>query len=206
MLACFLAVTGFVFCWLSSVTFALPVGRAYEMVSPVYKAGFGALNIEAVSPGGESVAFNSPGAFAGAPAGDTALDYVARREATGWVTSAEMTPSTLAPEFAGRDVSSTLGLIMNLGKPGPNDEAAFQEGLEEDFLLHSTASPDVSENWELAGLALKNLAGTPIVLSYEGANSDLCHLLFSTTGEYENEPALMALVDEALTRITKFMN
>jgi len=49
---------------LVSNVFALPEGRHYEMVSPVYKGGYGAVDIEAVSPDGESGAFYSPGAFA----------------------------------------------------------------------------------------------------------------------------------------------
>ncbi|MGA7815106.1 hypothetical protein, partial [Caballeronia sp.] len=176
----------------------LPDCRAYELVSPVYKAGFGALTIEAVNPDGESVAFYSPGAFAGAPSGVTNLDYLAHRTASSWTTKSEMTPSVLEPEFEDRDISSTLESVVNLGKPGSNDEAAFQQGLETEFLLHQTELPDLSENWEIAGSPLKTLSGTPIVLAYEGASPDLCRLLFSSSSQWEFEPELAALVPEAL--------
>ena len=43
----------------------LPDCRAYELVSPVYKGGYGAGKIEAVAGNGEGVAFFSPGQFAG---------------------------------------------------------------------------------------------------------------------------------------------
>jgi hypothetical protein len=48
---------------LVSNAFALPKGRHYEMVSPVYKGGCGAGDIEEVAPDGESVAFYSLVAF-----------------------------------------------------------------------------------------------------------------------------------------------
>jgi hypothetical protein len=185
-------------CWVTSSTVALPVGRAYEMVSPTYKGGFGALSIEAVSPDGDSVAFYSPGAFAGAPSGATKLDYMAHREPNDWTTISEMTPSVLEPEFENRDVSSSLETILNLGKSGPNDEAAFQQGLETEFLLHQATLPNLTDDWTVAGFPLKTLAGKPIVLAYEGASGDFCHLFFSSVGEWEFEPELAALVPEAL--------
>src|SRR5476649_2782571 len=57
---------------------ALPEGRHYEMVSPVFKGGYGAKNVEAVSPDGETVIFSSPGAFAGASNSQAFNWYVAR--------------------------------------------------------------------------------------------------------------------------------
>jgi hypothetical protein len=49
-------------------------GRAFELVSPIYKGGFGAGRIEAVAPDGDGVMFYSPGAFEGTPAGFANLD------------------------------------------------------------------------------------------------------------------------------------
>jgi hypothetical protein len=53
----------------------LPDCRAYEMVSPLFKGGYGVQGIEAVALNGEGVAYYSPGTFAGQPAGfSEALD------------------------------------------------------------------------------------------------------------------------------------
>jgi hypothetical protein len=49
---------------LVSNAFALPEGRHYEMVSPVYKGGYGVVDIEAVAADGESGAFYSSGGIA----------------------------------------------------------------------------------------------------------------------------------------------
>src|ERR1700729_326948 len=74
--------------------------RHYEMVSPLFKAGFGASHIEAVAENGESVVFFSPGAFAGAPAGFSGgliNSYLARRSGSQWSTTPLMPPATKFP-------------------------------------------------------------------------------------------------------------
>ena len=85
---------------LAGAALALPAGRVYEMVSPVYKGGFGAMDIMAVAPDGESVAYYSPGVFAGAPMGDQGtetLTYIARRGASGWATESLLPPGRSCP-------------------------------------------------------------------------------------------------------------
>jgi hypothetical protein len=169
---------------------ALPEGRVYEMVSPVYKGGYGAQGIDAVSPDGESVAFFSLGGFAQAPGGAKSIDYLARRGALGWSTAPLMPPAASLPYVVGQDVSATLDSALALGKPGPSEEAAFQAGTEEEFLLHPTDKPDTQPNWEVAGMVLRALSEEPFSVVYEGASGDFCHLLFN----YSN----LALLPEAL--------
>src|ERR1700735_3454153 len=64
--------------------------RTFELVSPLYKGGFGATFIEAVAQNGNGVAYFSPGEFEGAPAGlsnnANGLDYLSRRGSGGWST------------------------------------------------------------------------------------------------------------------------
>ena len=158
--------------------FALSEGRVYEMVSPVYKGGYGAKAIEGVAQDGESVAFYSPGAFAGAPSGpEVGADYVSRRSPSGWSTAPLMVPSSLMPYVVGNDVSPTLGTVLVLGKPGANQEGAFQTGTEEEFLLHQTDSLDVPASWELAGPVLRSFPEEPLGLLYVGASPDFCRIL-----------------------------
>ena len=172
---------------------ALPEGRVYEMVSPVFKGGFGATHIEAVAQNGDGVAFYSPGVFAGAPSGFSDLDsfaYLARRGVSGWSTAPVMPPSVLMPTVVDRDVSATLDSTLALGKPGPSHEAAGG-GLIVQLLLHPTATPDLAANWELAGLDLQALAPEPLTLKYLGGSADFCHLLVESTSDRGGQTALL---------------
>jgi hypothetical protein len=176
-------VVGLCCCLFSAAALALSGGRVYEMVSPVYKGGYGALRIEAVAPDGDSVAFYSPGAFNGASAGPEIFDYFARRDAlSGWSTEPFMLPTTVMPDVISRDVSSTLDSTLATGKRGPNSEAAYQEGLEQDVWLHSPGSGDTNTTWTSAGVVLKALNETPFNVAYLGGSADLCHLFFGLAG------------------------
>lgn len=165
----------------------LPDCRAYEMVSPVYKGGFGATHIEAVSEDGDRAAFFSPGEFAGAPAGlsnnANGLDYLSDRGESGWSTTPVMPPAQLAPFVNHHDISTNLSSTLALGKPGPTVEAADLEGAESEFLLHDTGTSDLVANWERVGAPLRTLTGRTTIFEYDGANTDFCHLLFSSSEE-----------------------
>jgi hypothetical protein len=166
---------------LTGAALALSDGRLYEMVSPVYKGGFGAMHIYAVAPDGESVVYYSPGVFAGAPMGvegSETLTYIARRGTSGWATESLVPPGTLMPDTPNQDMSSTLGAVVAEGYFGPESEIASQESTEMAFLSHAIGSPDTPAAWEVAGRVLETLKKTPLVLPYEGASADLCHLFF----------------------------
>ncbi len=144
----------------------LPECRVYEMVSPVYKGGYSAAGIRAVAPDGESLAFQSFGAFAGLPWIGVSNAYVARRGATGWSTTGLESP----PEGSGPvDFSSTLEYELSNSeqtKPGELDH----------YLLHRTDTPDTAANFEVFGFGLKALEGLTQAVE-EGASTDLCHLV-----------------------------
>jgi hypothetical protein len=168
---------------------ALPEGREYEQVSPQYKGGYGATFIEGVSQDGESVAFFSPGAFNGAPAGlSSGIDsiaYLARRGPSGWSTAPEMPPDTLAPTVTGSsvDLSPTLGSVLVLAKLGPNNTSAVEESTQQEFLLHATGTPDLGEDWNVVGALLEPTKppNEPFTVDYAGGSRDFCHLLIQTT-------------------------
>jgi hypothetical protein len=168
-------------CWMSSVAVAVSDGRIYEMVSPVYKGGYGVGDvgglIGAVAPNGESVAFASKGTFAGAPAGPSGnIDYMAGRGVSNWSTVAVMPPTTVLSQVDGQDASPTLGSIVALGKPGRTFDQAFQEGTEVQFWLHNVGTADTIGGWEQVGSTMKALDGKPFGVSYEGASTDFCKL------------------------------
>ncbi len=196
VLAALVVLVAGVFGCVASPALALSAERHYEMVSPVFKDGFGAGPIEAVAPNGESVAYFSPGVFAGAPLGFTQqldqMAYIARRGGSGWSTSSLLPPASLTPTIAGTgsgdDVSSTLESTVALGQLGPNNEQADQQATQGEFLFHSTSVPDIAANWEV-GPTLETLQkhhsadGRPL---YVGGSADLCHLVLTA----EEEPLL----------------
>ncbi len=70
---------------------ALPEGRAYEQVSPEFKAGYPVLGhkgLSAIAASGGRVAFSSIGAFSGSGADPASNSYVAHRTVEGWKTEA----------------------------------------------------------------------------------------------------------------------
>jgi hypothetical protein len=192
---------------LCGVAFGLSGGRVFEQVSPVYKGGFGATHIESVGLGGGGVAFYSPGAFGGAPAGLSpnldSLDYLASRGGSGWVTVPIAPPDALMPDVTGRDISGSLGVTLAMGKQGSGGESAFQEATEEEFLLHDTGLPDVSGAWELAGMRVKPVREEPVTLEYLDASADFCHLLFESrpVSPRPNSGVLLAKADGAQPQV-----
>lgn len=154
------------------VSFGLSVGRGYELVSPVFKGGFGALRVEGVGSGGDSVMFYSPGVFAGAPAGAFLLDYLARRGVLGWSTVSVVPPASLVTSLNRMDVSPSLGSVLVLGQPG----SAYENPLPiEDFFVHDTGLPDTVAGW---GSPFGEI-GTEVVSSMSEMDSDpsFCHVL-----------------------------
>ncbi len=149
------------------------------MVSPTYKAGYGTNAIVAVAPDGESVAFDSIGAFVGDPINDEVTnDYIAHRGSGAWLTMPLQTPPSIAPSAEVLDFSESLDLSLSGGKPGPNSGIALYDGGEYGYWLHSTSFADIAEGFELAGTVLKDSAGDPFTPNYTGASADLSHLLF----------------------------
>jgi hypothetical protein len=149
---------------------ALPEGRVYEMVSPVYKGGYPAGIPEAVAPDGESVAFNSLGLFAGLlwNPGAGANSYLARRGASGWSTS------PLGPPPVGGLVDFSANLEYALGDaPSEATKKGQLYSTGKLVLLHRTDMPDIAANWEVAGgIVLKGG-------DQEGASGDLCHIVIA---------------------------
>jgi hypothetical protein len=153
---------------------ALPEGRVYEMVSPPYKGGYDAAEVEAVAPDGESVAFGSLGVFAGIPWDNIGNLYLARRGPAGWVTSSLMPPPVNSGKAA---FSAGLTSVLDSAFLEATNAGAPHSG-QEVFLLHDTAVPDTAASWSVyGGIVLKEGAAA------EGGSADLCHVVLGHTGE-----------------------
>jgi hypothetical protein len=173
---------------------ALNPERHYEMVSPVYKEGYGVKGVRAADPGGESVVFSSNGGFAGALSGGVYAShfYVARRGATGWSTT------SVEPPFGGvSDLSSNLEYVLGSGPLGPNAGVENHAGREEVLQLHRTDAPDTVESWEVFGNTVLELLNEKQTLVLEvGASADLCHVVLGHT-----EGALLPAAENANEQI-----
>lgn len=179
-----------ILCCACAQALALPAGRVYEQVSPVYKGGYGVApkGILTVAKGsGETgVAFWSFGAFAGVPSGPTeAGGYLARRDGSAWSTTPLTPPATLQANPDSHDLSPGLETSFSLGESGRNSGTAYLQTTEITALLHQTTTPDVESNFAKAGdMIFRPPTGEPFgpnEVKYKGASSDFCHILLAFT-------------------------
>ncbi|HWY19057.1 MAG TPA: hypothetical protein VNY27_10170 [Solirubrobacteraceae bacterium] len=168
---------------LPSASLALNPERHYEMVSPLFKGGYGVQRIDGVAADGEALAFYDPGVFAGAPSSGLILNgvsYLARRTASGWSTAPMMAPVVLIAEPAGSagDMTPSLNLVLEMGRPGPNTGHPLNE---QDLLVHQTTVPDTSTGWEPSAI-LKELNETEGAFrpTYRASSLGFCHMLLGT--------------------------
>lgn len=157
------------FCYASCTAFGLSNGRVYEMVTPLYKGGYGGV-LEAAAPNGESAVFTSPGGFANVPSPSTGNAYVARRiDGVEWRTQALQPPFILsnASEFSSKLESVLTGYADSNGN------------LE--IWQHSLELPDTAEYWQLVGM-IENTTQKLSHIEELGANDDLCHVIVEQVG------------------------
>ena len=180
---------GMCFGWATSA-FALTEGRVYEMVSPLYKGGYGANAIFGVAPDGNGVVFTSLGAFAGAPSSPALNGYFSRRGESGWSTTSLIAPATILPASTFSqplDLSATMEKSLFGGFQGSNAGSADHKVAESAFFWHRTSTPDLAEYFELAAPILKPVPGSKLGAKYRGASQDLSHIVLFAAG---TEPLL----------------
>ena len=169
------AVLGACLC-VTPAALGLSAGRVYEMVSPIYKGGYGVVGTSAsIAPNGESVSFNSQGGFAGILSGSArgANFYLAHRGASGWSTESQQPPFGEVTDF-----SENMEYTLAISLVGPN--AGVQQstrGTVEELQVHSNTMPNTVANWELTGVPMTRPEGGPTEAIEEGASGDLCHMV-----------------------------
>jgi hypothetical protein len=182
---------------------ASPTDRVFEMVSPLYKGGYGVLLLEGVALNGESVAFYSPGVFNESPASvGNSFDhvrYIARRVTEkGWTIQPLTPPPALSSNLNGSaDLSPTLETAMS-NALFENLEEPIQEDNRTEFLVHMTATADVSSAWlPVGGKVLETESKEPTILLYQGGSADFCHVLFANVRERDELLVSQALLPAA---------
>jgi hypothetical protein len=160
----------------ASPALALPEGRVYEKVSPLFKGGFGTNEIQGVEPGGEGVAFNSLGVFAGAPNAELGDAYEATRSASGWSTVALMPPASMAPYAVLEGFSPSLSASLWLMYLGTQNHKVEAKSVQ--FAVHAAGAPDTPAGFQLAGPALTAVDGGLLgeEVAPRGASADFCHV------------------------------
>jgi hypothetical protein len=156
--------------------------RAWELVSPVGKAGGGVGTPESIFGGGDfqagvaggSFTFSSPSSFGDAAGAPPASQYLSNRGGSGWVST-----NVSAPSESGGYGDSPDGAPFRL----------FSAGLTRAVMLNAsrcavagTCSPSYSL-WQGGSFgAIPTVPG----LRFEGATEDLAHLVFAAdSGLYE---------------------
>jgi hypothetical protein len=162
---------------IAAQAFALPAGRAYEQVSPVFKGGYGVKSVSGVALDGESVAFQSQGAFAGTPLSAPSNAYQASRGAGGWSSVSLMPPASLSPFLTESGFSPSLGSSLWLFSPGPNMGGANYGATKVQFAVHPADTPDSETGFGLIGPVLERVDGGKVNFVQEGVSDDFCHVL-----------------------------
>jgi hypothetical protein len=154
-------------------------GREYEMVSPVFKAGYGASEIAGVAPHGDAVIYGGLiGAYAGSNSPAVPQYYRAFRSAAGntgaWSSQALNLPAELTP-------------VANPIAFSPSTEASAWVAPLGHFNIGS-AEAEATE-WQLMrrdpdgissiGPVLRSRGAPYLILLGQGASYDLCHVILS---------------------------
>jgi hypothetical protein len=176
------------------VAAALPLGRHYEMVSQLFKGGYGVRGIGVIAPDGERVVYASLGAFAGAPTGNlgagTGNAYLASRTAAGWSTSSLVLPALIAsyspPNNGGTlpglsDISANFEEGLFYAQMGPNAGEAQFGNTETALFLHLIGTPDTAPEAPAPGpyfeVAGRIFPEPHLQLAYIGSSPDFSHLI-----------------------------
>ena len=185
---------------MAQMSVALPEGRHYEMVSPLFKGGYNAKQLYgaamAGSGEGDRVAFVSVGSFVGAGNNSLLTPYIARRNATGWSTESMMPPAALLPNATLWDLTPSLEWAVFTGETGSNNGVAQLESPEGEVVLHNLTVPDAE--FSVAGMPVRTVTGKHLeVLSPLGTNPSFCHVVVGV-GQGSVGGAEEALLPEAL--------
>lgn len=162
--------------FLAGSAFALNPERHYEMVSPVFKGGYGAKTIDGVQADGESVMYSSFGFFDGLQSSSTPT-YQASRLGGGWATVPLNPPTSLSQGTALRGISPSLdGSLWDFILNQPNYGRSKSNAAEHQWWVRTATG------FRPAGPILKNVTGTPFEFLVEGTSNDFCTIFLNNGG------------------------
>jgi hypothetical protein len=161
--------------------------RAYEMVTPAFKAGLQVQSIPAVAENGSRVIGESLGVFGEAGADPLAAYYELNRGSTGWLISAISPPASQFPTSTGMMAASS-DLRTTLWGLRRSPQSVYAEGLylreaSGAFVMVGSMVPPAAEAGPPAG-SFQNFLG---IYRFAGASADLSHVLFTVSGTFGSE-------------------
>jgi hypothetical protein len=161
----------------------LPDCRAWEQVSPAFKAG-GRQEILAIAGDGSRTIGDSIGIYGGATGDSFVSRYESVRSVTGWATSAINPPSSSYPaqEYfdASADLTRTLWVARHPSQ-STNAEDLYRREANGSLVQIGPIVPPTLTVGPAAG-AVQTFGFFP-VLNYAGASDDLSHVYFQIRGE-----------------------
>lgn len=176
--------------YVAIVAAALPVDRHYEMVTPLYKGGYGVETIGAVAMTGkgegERVQFMSLGTFAEASNNNVlGNEYLARRLPSGWSTTPLMLPASATmphgSEASREVVSPSLESVLFLGALASHASEVGEGGEEgpyqKEYLLKQLGATETPAEVVYEPLSLYG-GGQLGDIAPRGASPNLCKILF----------------------------
>ena len=187
---------------LSAVAWALPEDRAYEQVSPEFKAGYPVFvhEINHFALDGESAEFTSIGTFSGSGENTALNTYVARRSDEGWVTSALWPSEREGQCWVGlEEMSPELSRFEYLVEFGSSAQATMAE---------CSQAPMVTVGFrELNGSLVQPLpvmataGGVPFDAHISGSSFDLSHLVMT----YQDSPPAHIITSDKTQLLDQLM-
>jgi hypothetical protein len=148
-------------------------GRVYEQVSPEFKGGYGARDIQNVQTNGESIIYDSFGTFAGSSSTILEHYYQANRNPTsGWQSSALNPPAALSPRADSFGFSSSLGTSLWYF-PLHSKNIALANDISTEAQFYTGTNGEFNR----VGPTLEDQNGKPLEFGEEGVSSDFCHIV-----------------------------
>jgi hypothetical protein len=158
--------------------------RAYEMVSPPFKAGINPV-VEAVSPDGNStIVETSAGTFAGTESNVLSTLFLISRTATGWKTAALNPPAARFPANVLVDATPDLSRTLWTLRGPPQSVYAKDLYLREPDGTFVKVGPMVPPAEE-AGPSGGFYPNIPNRYQYLGASADLSHIVFRVERNFQ---------------------
>jgi hypothetical protein len=154
--------------------------RNYEQVSPLFKGGYGATQMIAVSPSGETVSYSSPGgAFAGSLSDGGILDYQAVRGPERWESTALNPPGSAHPFAYAEDGFSPSGeeSLWDLPLEGANSSLTSNASLRQQFFVRR------ADGFHAIGPVLQMIESEQKAFEVVviGESDDFCHAIVQSS-------------------------
>ncbi len=164
---------------------ALPDCRAYEMVSPSFKDGYGIEQVLGVTGDGSRLLVESTGAFAGTGSDQIGVPYVLSRSGSGWKASGIGAPASRFPASsfvaASADLGRTLWELRDSSESINAEDLYLREG-DGSFVKVGPMVPPSKAVGPPAG-GTQSFIGS---YNYAGASGDLSHMLFTVENVFES--------------------